>query len=139
MPDADKDEEDLGENRRTLSHRVRLLERDVRNHSHTLTSLVEHQSNTSKHLRELEEFRMERLLAAAREDERDKSLGDRLTRIEASIDVGLDALTKQINAIKAVGVKLGWIIIGAVVPGVLLGVAYLLMAMVGRAPFPPTL
>ncbi len=79
---------------------------------------------------------MTRLLAEAREDERDKALGDRLGRIENSIEKGIAAAIAEVNAIKGNFSKAFWIAMGTIIPAVILGVALILVFGTNMIPKP---
>lgn len=79
-----------------VEERMSNVERDVRDHAKTLSSMLET-------LRTLEQERIERKIVAAREEERDKALNERLTTIETAI-----------KGIQGVGNKLVWIAATAV-------------------------
>jgi|SRR5690606_21424858 len=80
----------------TLEERVAALERDVRDHSKTLTFIVEK-------LQILEAANHSRALLDARAEERAIARGEKLEEIQ-----------REVAAIKGVGTKLLWIVISAV-------------------------
>lgn len=70
---------------------------------------------------------MNRLLAEAREDERDKSLSDRLGRIERSIEDGLKGVKADINGMRGVWTRILWIAAGVVIPAAIIAIALVLV------------
>lgn len=136
MADADDPEAPLPATRLALETRVALTERDVRAHSRSITELVLNDQKQSASLKELEEWKLTRLLAEAREDERDKALGDRLGRIENSIEKGIAAAIAEVNAIKGNFSKAFWIAMGTIIPAVILGVALILVFGTNMIPKP---
>lgn len=122
----------------TQSQRVGLLERDVRAHSRTLTEIITTLQHVGEQIEGLKEWQVTRQIAEAREDERDKSLYDRLTRIEQSIETGIASVSTEesksiasVNAevgkIKGFGSRIFWIAMGTLIPAVVLGVAIMLV------------
>jgi hypothetical protein len=111
---GEDDEDDIHDGKRlAMGERVRLLERDSRAHARSLTGIVNEVAAMGAVLKKLEEWQMTRLLAEAREEERDKALYGRLDRIDESI-----------KAMRGVWTRIAWIaavpIIGAIVGGVAL-------------------
>ena len=66
----------------TVARRVALLERDSRSQARSLTEIVKVVAEQGLDLKKLGEWQMTRLLAEAREEERDKALYTRLDQIE---------------------------------------------------------
>lgn len=125
MPDA-SDEEEMPVKGVTLGHRVGLVERDLRSHSRSITVIIDNYAGLHARLTALEEFKLERLVTEAREDERDKALDGRLTRMERSIEEGLKAVHVQVQGMRAVWQK---VLIGASIPvlaAMMLGAAWLI-------------
>jgi phage-related protein len=110
-----------------LTHRVRLLERDVRGHSRSITKLTEYSRILGSRTGGLEEWQMERRLAEVREEERSKALNERLERMEKSFNEGLSELGATINEIKSFGSKVFWIVMGTVIPALVLGVGLVIV------------
>ena len=125
---SDDEPVDLGSRRLTIGQRVGLVERDLRAHSRSITEIVQSQRSLDLRLGELEEWKVTREIAAAREDERDKSLGERLGRIESSIADGLSGLKKDISSIRGFGWKIFWIaatpVVTAIVVLIAIGIIY---------------
>jgi hypothetical protein len=108
-----------------IEDRVRMLERDTRAHARSLTEIVkvghDHDTEikrlgtvTDAHEKELEKFaawQTTRLIAEAREEERDKSLKDRLDRIDTSIK----AVKDDIVAGRGIWIKLALVASGPVI------------------------
>lgn len=80
----------------TLEERVERHDRDLRDHAKTLSSIVEK-------LTDMETAAHQRAIMDARVEERAISRGQQLERIEADL-----------AAIKGVGTKLLWIVIGSI-------------------------
>ena len=112
----------------TQAKRVLLMERDVRSHARSLGELVTNDAKLERRVSALEEWKMQRQIAEAREDERDIALGARLTRIEQSIEHGVAGLEHQIRGIKNFGWRIFWIAavpaVGGLVIVVALGIVY---------------
>ncbi len=70
----------------TTEERVALVERSLVDHAKSLTAYNDEFAKFGARLLALEDWRHDRNIAAAREDERDKSLYKRLDEIEASIE-----------------------------------------------------
>lgn len=110
----------LGVEKLTVSKRVDLLERDTRDHSKSLTALMDAQSAMIKRLTELEEAHQQRVIYEVREEQRDIALGLRLLGIEKRLDV-----------ISSSAFKLFWLVFSAIV---LAGVAFVLSGgLMGKA------
>lgn len=80
-----------------IPRRVDMLERDVRDHSKSITAMIEE-------VRVISQWQRAQDLIMAREDERDKALDNRLRGIET-----------ELHSIKGGFSKAQWIIIGAVI------------------------
>lgn len=121
---ADEDDQDeLGRGGLTIERRVDLLERDSGRHARSITALVQAQAAHGKEIDALGEWRMSRLLAEAREEERQKSLLDRLERIDASI-LGTKG---DIKSMRDVWTRILWIVAGVVIPAAIAGIALVLV------------
>jgi hypothetical protein len=100
----------------TVEDRVGLLERWSRNHARSIGEITDVVGRQGVKLEAIEKWQMERLVAEAREQERDKALYERLDRIDANID-----------SMRGVWTRIMWIAAGTVVPAVVAGVALLLV------------
>jgi hypothetical protein len=69
----------------TPAKRLEFVERDVRDHAKTLTSLTEMQARLAGRMEGLDKADLDQLVTRARREERDTALNERLTRIEADI------------------------------------------------------
>lgn len=113
-----------GSNRRlTIGQRVGLVERDLRAHSRSITEIVQDQRKLETRISEIEEWKVTKEIAAAREDERDKSLYERLGRIELGIEHSFTSLRKDIGAIRNFGWKIFWIAATPVVTAIVILIA----------------
>lgn len=135
MPDERtdvEDEEEVGtetspEEKIDLKHRIRLLERDTRSHSRSITKLTEHWEMLGTRTGGLEEWQMERRLAEVREEERSKALNERLERMEKAFVDGVAEVTGNLAEIRGFGAKVFWIVMGTVIPALVLGVALVII------------
>lgn len=93
----------------TLSTRVTTLERDVRDHSKTLTSIIDRVSASDARLSVLENAHMDGLIKAARQEERDISLEKRLKSMEGTLE-----------KILGVGAKTLWLFAASLVTAIVL-------------------
>lgn len=110
------DEEETTSRPLTLGRRVGLVERDVRSHARSIGEIVKAVEHYDTRFRALEEWKTAQQLSAAREDERDTYLTERLARIELSI-----------ADIKSGWMKAFWIVAATVIPAAVLGVALALV------------
>jgi hypothetical protein len=110
------------------------MERDVRAHSRSITKLVENDQQQADSIKDLEEWKLNRLLVEAREEERDKSLYGRLERIEESISSGIQGVSKEVQAIKGNFSRAFWIAMGTLIPAVILGAALVIVFGVRMIP-----
>ena len=122
-PDIDDEPLDPRTERLTIRERVGLLERDSRSHARSLTEIVNVVGELSVDMKKLEEWQMTRLLAEAREEERDKALYGRLDRIDTSINGTKD----DIKAMRGVWTRILWIAAGVIIPAALLGIALVMV------------
>lgn len=83
----------------TQIKRLEFLERDVRDHAKSLTSMADSINDTNRRLAVLEQAHQQYEIYRAREEERDKALQERLKSMEA-----------QLKSILGVGSKLLWIV-----------------------------
>lgn len=120
---SDDEERDYSSGKNTISQRVGLVERDTRAHSRSITEIVQNSRILEGRISALEEWKVTRDIAAAREDERDKSLYDRLGRIETSVASGISSLKKDISAIRGFGWRVFWIAATPVVTAIIILVA----------------
>jgi hypothetical protein len=100
----------------TTEERLNLLERWSRSHARSIGEITDVVGRQGVKLEAIEKWQMERLVAEAREEERDKALYARLDRIDANI-----------NSMRGVWTRIMWIAAGTVVPAVVAGVALLLV------------
>lgn len=135
MSNEDTDKEPIiPSTRAALETRVALVERDVRAHARSITSLVENDQRQEIAIQGLEDWKMNRLLVEAREEERDKSLYGRLERIEASIASGIAAVSSEVKGIKGNFSRAFWIAMGTLIPAVILGAALVIVFGVRMIP-----
>lgn len=122
---ADDDEErhPTRVDKRSTVERLSLVERDVRSHARSIGEIVDHVQSLGIDVKKLGEWQMTRLVAEAREEERDKALYGRLDRIDASVNGTKD----DIQAMRGVWTRILWIAAGVLVPAVILGVAGVLV------------
>lgn len=113
---TDEPEEEPSLRRLTLSRRVALLERDSRSHARSLTEIVKVVGAHSDEIKELGDWKMGRLLAEVREEEREKALLSRLDQIDASI-----------KNMREVWTRILWIAAGVIVPAAIVGLALVLV------------
>lgn len=106
-----------------MQERATLLERDVRSHARSIGEIVKVVGSLGDDVKKLGEWQMTRLVAEAREEERDKALYGRLDRIDASVNGTKD----DIKAMRGVWTRILWIAAGVLVPAVILGVAAVLV------------
>jgi hypothetical protein len=115
--DHDQPEDSSNDHQKlTVARRVALLERDSRSHARSLTEIVKVVAEQGLDLKKLGEWQMTRLLAEAREEERDKALYTRLDQIDGSI-----------RTMQSVWTRILWIAAGVIVPGAIIGVALVLV------------
>jgi hypothetical protein len=96
-----------------LETRLGLIERDSRSHARSLTEISTRYAGLEHRVDELTTWRMNEMLAAAREEERDKALMDRLNRIDTNI-----------SDLKAGPNRLLWLVISNAMPAIVFGVAW---------------
>jgi hypothetical protein len=108
---------------RSTVERLSLVERDVRGHARSLTEIVKSVASLADDVKKLGEWQMTRLVAEAREEERDKALYGRLDRIDASVNGTKD----DIQSMRGVWTRILWIVAGVLVPAVILGIAGVLV------------
>lgn len=96
---------------------VRLLnaERDLQSHAKTITVFTDEIARHLVRIETLEGWRHNQNVVEAREDERDKSLYQRLDKIEKSIEVVGAESKSGINAIRGFGWKIFWLVAGTCV------------------------
>lgn len=85
MSDEESEDDDLGRSTHSTEHRLGLLERDARSHARSLTEIIGTMRTFADDLKLLREWQMNRLVAEAREEERDKALYRRLDELSAAI------------------------------------------------------
>lgn len=132
-------QEDGTEKPLTTARRIELAERDLRSHARSLSEIIRVQTEQHAELHELREWRVTRMMAEVREDERDKALSDRLSRMEEGIRSGIDSVKKDVQSIRSAGYRVFWIAMGTIVPAAIIGVALVLvfgvkLAFPGSAP-----
>lgn len=122
-PDEDQENHPERDDTRSTVERLSLAERDIRSHSRAITGIVKSVTDLADDVRKLGEWQMTRLVAEAREEERDKALYGRLDRIDASVKDTKD----NIQSMRGVWTRILWIAAGVLVPAVILGVAGVLV------------
>jgi hypothetical protein len=122
-PDEDQAHHPGRIDKRSTVERLSLVERDVRGHARSIGEIVKSVASLSDDVKKLGEWQMTRLVAEAREEERDKALYGRLDRIDASVNGTKD----DIKAMRGVWTRILWIAAGVVVPAIIVGVAGLLV------------
>jgi hypothetical protein len=123
LPDEDMDTHPGRVDKRSTVERLTLNERDIRSHARSIGEIVKTVASLGDDVKKLGEWQMTRLVAEAREEERDKALYGRLDRIDASVN----GTKEDIKAMRGVWTRILWIAAGVLVPAVILGVAAVLV------------
>ena len=99
---------------RDYVRRITELERYAATQGTTIAEAVKAQAVLNERVLQLEQLAQSRAITEAREDERDKALYERLTRMETSI-----ADTRgEVREIKGIGAKALWVFISAILVAV---------------------
>jgi len=103
-----------------LDQRLSKLETGQDQSEKAMTRLTERVSD-------IEEWLVQRRIAEAREDERDKALYERLNRFEATLKEVADGLEAKINKIGEFGMRIFWVAATPVVVAIVIAVALAIM------------
>lgn len=128
MPAIDEDYTDLPQRKGlSLGRRIELLERDVLSHASSLGQIATQVNTLGLNLSELIEWRVDKRVSEAREEERDKALELRLKQMEDNFSKGFAELSSQVKEIKGFGTRVFWLVVATVIPAMVLGVAVLIV------------
>ncbi len=111
-----------------IETRIGLIERDSRSHARSLTEIATRYAGMEHRVNELADWKMNEMLAAARSEEREKALMERLNRIDINITELKTSTDRNIAEMKSGPNKLLWLAVQAAMPAIVIGVA----AMIAR-------
>lgn len=121
-------------NKVPVSARLTLLERDVRGHSRSISTIANVVGDHTKFLNEVEEWRMKVLIDEARREEQSKALLLRLDQMTQSFVDGLKDVRSDVGAMQGVWTRIMWTIGSPVAVAVVIA---LLAMTFGKGIIPP--
>jgi seryl-tRNA synthetase len=113
---AEDEMESMGGSKLTLGRRVTLLEKWSRLQAKSITEITRLQSEASRTLAEIAQWKLQRMIEEAKEEERQKALNDRLARIEKSLIELEDTLKRVV-----------WLIVTPILGAIVLGSAAIMV------------
>lgn len=88
--------------------RLQMLERDARNLSRMMTSVIETLKSHGKSLQEIEEWQLKAMLDHVRAEEQQKALLVRLDAMNSTFAEGVKSVKGDINAMKSTWTRILW-------------------------------